>query len=48
MLRCRQAQGADIDPGAGIELEILGDAAIEEQVRVPADRIGKVTASPIR
>ena len=35
------AQGADIDPGAGIELEILGDAAVEEQSEFWPIGIGK-------
>jgi len=35
------AHGADADPGAGPELEILGDAAVEEQAAFGAIRIGK-------
>ena len=35
------AQRADADPGAGIELEIFGDAAVEEQSEFGPRRIGK-------
>src|SRR5216683_6144000 len=35
------AQRADADPGAGIELEILGDAAVEKQSKLRAIRIGE-------
>ena len=43
------AQRADADPGAGIELEILGDAAVEEQSEFGRDPDRRnVTASPIR
>ena len=42
------AQGADADPGAGIELEIFSDAAVEEQSEFGRAGSAKVTASPIR
>ncbi len=35
------AQGADIDPGAGIELEIFRDAAVEKQAEFGTRRIGE-------
>ena len=37
----RNAQRADADPGAGVELEILGDAAVEEQAEFGPVRIGE-------
>src|SRR6266853_426633 len=40
------AQCADADPGAGIEFEILGDAAVEKQSELRAIRIGEVSVEP--
>ena len=39
------AQSADIDPGAGIELEVFRDTAVEKQAEFRTRRIGEALAS---